>query len=99
MATDSAIAWAFRPGDGRTPRRATQAQFAALIDAWIAGVRNVRSGSEASMTTNLRHESRWAKRLLASVPAHAVHAVFNSRLDVSTARSMMVSLPGITPAA
>jgi hypothetical protein len=36
MATDSAIAWAFRPGDGRTPAPGTQAQFAALIDAWIA---------------------------------------------------------------
>jgi hypothetical protein len=36
MATDSAIAWAFRPGDGRAPAPGTQAQFAALIDAWIA---------------------------------------------------------------
>jgi hypothetical protein len=36
MATDSAIAWAFRPGDGRTPAPGTQAQFAALVDAWIA---------------------------------------------------------------
>jgi hypothetical protein len=35
MATDSAIAWAFRPGDGRAPAPGTQAQFAALIDAWI----------------------------------------------------------------
>jgi hypothetical protein len=36
MVKDSAIAWAFRPGDGRTPAPGTQAQFAALIDAWIA---------------------------------------------------------------
>ena len=36
MATDSAVAWAFQPGDGRVPAPGTQAQFAALIDAWIA---------------------------------------------------------------
>jgi hypothetical protein len=36
MATDAVVGWAFHPGDGRTPAPGTQAQFAALIDAWIA---------------------------------------------------------------
>jgi hypothetical protein len=36
MAKDSVVGWGFAPGDGRTPAPGTQAQFAALIDAWIA---------------------------------------------------------------
>jgi hypothetical protein len=36
MATDKSIAWSFEPGGGRTPAPGTQAQFAALIDEWIA---------------------------------------------------------------
>jgi hypothetical protein len=36
MAKDVVVGWAFHPGDGRAPAPGTQAQFAALIDAWIA---------------------------------------------------------------
>ena len=36
MATDPVVAWGFQPGEGRDPAPGTQAQFAALIDAWIA---------------------------------------------------------------
>ena len=36
MAKDRVVAWGFAPGDGRAPAPGTQAQFAALIDAWIA---------------------------------------------------------------
>jgi hypothetical protein len=36
FAKDSVVAWAFAPGDGRTAAPGTQAQLAALIDAWIA---------------------------------------------------------------
>ena len=36
MAKDAVVAWAFAPGDGRAPEPGTQAQFGALIDAWIA---------------------------------------------------------------
>ena len=36
MATDPVVAWGFQPGDGRDPSPGTQAQLAALIDAWIA---------------------------------------------------------------
>jgi hypothetical protein len=35
-ATDALVGWAWHPGDGRVPAPGTQAQFAALIDAWIA---------------------------------------------------------------
>jgi len=36
VATDSLVGWAWRPGAGRRPAPGTQAQFAALIQAWIA---------------------------------------------------------------
>ena len=36
MASDAVVAWAFHPGDGRIAAPGTQAQFGALIDAWIA---------------------------------------------------------------
>jgi hypothetical protein len=36
MATDPVVAWGFQPGEGRVPAPGTQAQLAALIDAWIA---------------------------------------------------------------
>jgi len=36
MGHDSLVGWAWRPGGGRTPAPGTQAQFGALIDAWIA---------------------------------------------------------------
>jgi hypothetical protein len=36
MATDAVVAWSFDPGDGRAPSPGSQAQFAALIEAWIA---------------------------------------------------------------
>jgi hypothetical protein len=36
MATDAVVAWGFQPGEGRMPAPGTQAQLAALIDAWIA---------------------------------------------------------------
>jgi hypothetical protein len=36
MATDPVVAWGFQPGEGRLPAPGTQAQFAALIDAWVA---------------------------------------------------------------
>ena len=36
VATDRLVGWAWHPGDGRTPAPGTQAEFAALIDAWIA---------------------------------------------------------------
>src|SRR5262249_40065565 len=35
-AKDAFIAWAFDPGEGRTPAPGSQAEFAGLIDAWIA---------------------------------------------------------------
>jgi hypothetical protein len=35
VAKDAVVAWGFDPGDGRLPAPGTQAQFAALIDAWI----------------------------------------------------------------
>ena len=35
MARDSLVGWAWRPGEGREPAPATQAQFGALISAWI----------------------------------------------------------------
>jgi hypothetical protein len=36
MGTDTLVGWAWHPGAGRTPAPGTQAQFGALIDAWIA---------------------------------------------------------------
>jgi hypothetical protein len=36
MAADPVVAWGFQPGEGRIPAPGTQAQLAALIDAWIA---------------------------------------------------------------
>jgi hypothetical protein len=36
MATDSLVGWAWNPGEGRSPAPGTQAQFGALIAAWIA---------------------------------------------------------------
>jgi hypothetical protein len=36
MATDPLVGWAWHPGDGRAPAPGTQAQFGALIEAWIA---------------------------------------------------------------
>jgi len=36
MATDAVVAWSFHPGDGRVPPPGSQAEFSALIDAWIA---------------------------------------------------------------
>jgi hypothetical protein len=35
MTTDSLVAWGWAPGDGRAPAPGTQAQFGALIKAWI----------------------------------------------------------------
>ena len=36
MAKDQVVAWGFAPGAGREPAPGTQAEFAALIEAWIA---------------------------------------------------------------
>lgn len=36
MATDSLVGWGWHPGEGRSPAPGTQAQFGALIGAWIA---------------------------------------------------------------
>jgi hypothetical protein len=36
MATDSLVGWAWHPGEGRSPAPGTQAQFGALIEAWIS---------------------------------------------------------------
>jgi len=36
MATDPLVGWAWHPGEGRAPAPGTQAQFGALIKAWIA---------------------------------------------------------------
>jgi hypothetical protein len=36
MASDDLVGWAWRPGDGRNPAPGTQAEFGALIAAWIA---------------------------------------------------------------
>ncbi len=36
MATDSLVGWAWHPGEGRSPAPGTQAQFGALIQAWIS---------------------------------------------------------------
>ncbi len=35
MANDTLVGWAWHPGDGRLPAPGTQAQFGALIGAWI----------------------------------------------------------------
>jgi len=35
MAMDPVVAWAWQPGEGRAPAPGSQAQFAALIGAWI----------------------------------------------------------------
>jgi hypothetical protein len=35
MANDSLVGWAWQPGGAREPAPGTQAQFGALIDAWI----------------------------------------------------------------
>ena len=35
MATDGLVGWAWHPGEGRTPAPGTQAEFGALITAWI----------------------------------------------------------------
>jgi hypothetical protein len=36
MSHDSLVGWAWSPGAGRTPAPGTQAQLAALLDAWVA---------------------------------------------------------------
>jgi hypothetical protein len=36
MATDTLVGWAWHPGEGRAPAPGTQAQFGALIQAWIS---------------------------------------------------------------
>jgi hypothetical protein len=36
MATDSLVAWAWHPGEGRSPAPGTQVQFGAIIAAWIS---------------------------------------------------------------
>jgi len=36
VATDPLVGWAWHPGDGRPPAPGTQAQFGALIKAWIS---------------------------------------------------------------
>jgi hypothetical protein len=36
MAKDALVGWAWQPGAGRTPAPGTQAQFGALLEAWIA---------------------------------------------------------------
>ncbi len=36
MSHDSLVGWAWSPGPGRTPAPGTQAQLAALLDAWVA---------------------------------------------------------------
>ena len=37
MGHDSLVGWAWNPGGNRAPAPGTQAQFGALIEAWIAG--------------------------------------------------------------
>ncbi len=36
LATDPLVGWAWHPGEGRTPAPGTQAEFGALIAAWIS---------------------------------------------------------------
>jgi hypothetical protein len=36
LATDTLVGWAWNPGEGRVPAPGTQAQLAALVDAWMA---------------------------------------------------------------
>lgn len=36
LVTDTLVGWAWNPGEGRVPAPGTQAQLAALVDAWIA---------------------------------------------------------------
>ena len=36
VATDPLVGWAWHPGEGRVPAPGTQAQFGALIQAWIS---------------------------------------------------------------
>jgi hypothetical protein len=36
MAKDSLVGWGWHPGEGRSPAPGTQAQFGALIRAWIS---------------------------------------------------------------
>jgi hypothetical protein len=35
MGEDHLVAWAWHPGEGRTPAPGTQAEFGALVEAWI----------------------------------------------------------------
>jgi hypothetical protein len=35
MAEDSLVGWGWHPGAGRTPAPGTQAEFGALIKAWV----------------------------------------------------------------
>jgi hypothetical protein len=35
MSHDSLVGWAWSPGTGRTPAPGTQAELAALLDAWV----------------------------------------------------------------
>jgi hypothetical protein len=43
MATDPLVGWAWHPGEGRSPAPGTQAQFGALIEAWISAGANCPS--------------------------------------------------------
>lgn len=36
LVTDTLVGWAWNPGEGRVPAPGTQAQLAALVDAWMA---------------------------------------------------------------
>jgi len=36
VATDPLVGWAWHPGEGRSPAPGTQAQFGAIVQAWIS---------------------------------------------------------------
>jgi len=68
------------------PAPGTQAQFAALMTPGLPPVRNVPSGSEASMTDELAAMIALAKRLLASGTAGTLSTLFSAQ--GSTYRSL-----------
>ena len=45
VATDPLVGWAWHPGEGRVPAPGTQAEFAALIGAWISTGAHCPQGS------------------------------------------------------
>jgi hypothetical protein len=65
MAEDSLVGTAWNPGAGRTPAPGTQAQFGALIRAWVdtgAACPDARTGSSKPQIVGPMHGSQIARR-------------------------------------